>query len=55
VSFAEKGDEAQLDLFFFVDDRAAHVRQERAGDVCDDFGCPHSRDYRFAVLLAHLS
>jgi hypothetical protein len=25
VSFAEEGDEAESDLFFFVDDRASHI------------------------------
>ena len=54
VPFAKQGDEAELDLFFFVDDRPGHVLHERIGDTSDDFSCPHSRDYRFAVLVSHL-
>ena len=53
VPFAKQCDEAKPDLIFFVDDRPADVRHERIGDPFDSFRCPHSRDYRFAVLELH--
>src|SRR6266851_3534676 len=53
VTFAEQGDQAKPDLVFLVDDGAADVGDERIGDASYDFGCPHSRDYRFVTRAPH--